>query len=752
MAHFRGRRALKTEFAVTVLLLIAAVIYAVESREFFLESLLEENSAEFEIYKDAYDVLEESSLSRTELEGVIEDLEPLNYDGFVLQDDVKLGIAEAHERLSEYDEAEAILVAMIEGSSEEISTTDAAFLLSALYEEQGEIQKAARVFEENEKDFANYRRNERYQTLLSLYYQLEDFTNAGKSLCELKTFADEQEEIYLEVLSSNWVDFDQNEKSDILTVLSTAELYEEYAQYAQAYIEEYLPGRYDAEAIAVDLVYNSQEDYVADFIEFLSSNETYSEVTMQMDALYSLSGNSIEYADGKTRGLYYKRKLKALNGLYSYSSSSAVYYYNLYLEGDMDIDYTAQNLVYTIRNLLAFQEYEDITNIVEQSYSKHGIDSEIGSISEAVSFWNGYAHYMLSEDDRALEELENCIAKRPDGYYAVNAKDIILTLLDEKNLSLEEYLSGLDYTFISTPETIIKLRYAKILFAFREGYSKMLMREKVVELLEKLSPEYFFEFDENAMMRLYSSKNYLRFVIYTRYGFEEKAKWVLSASGIEDENMQDLLILQQYVENEDFSDAQTLAWQFMSIDFMDENFAFLSEEIRRIILPTPYETEIEMALAELTDPSVDKHLVYGIIRQESMYIDDAKSWAGAMGLMQLMPATADWIADKVWDTDDVDYYNPVNNIMLGTRYIHDNVNSYGLLRAVAAYNGGYSIIKKAQKKFDCENDYELMEVHPYTETRNYVKKVLTNYYRYLALYGADISDFSYSEIPIARGF
>ena len=81
--------------------------------------------------------------------------------------------------------------------------------------------------------------------------------------------------------------------------------------------------------------------------------------------------------------------------------------------------------------------------------------------------------------------------------------------------------------------------------------------------------------------------------------------------------------------------------------------------------------------------------------------------------------------------------------MLGTRYISDNVHSYDFITAIAAYNGGYSIIKKVQTHYHPANEYELVEIIPFNETREYVKRVLTNYYRYRELYNSlDSSAYS----------
>ena len=133
--------------------------------------------------------------------------------------------------------------------------------------------------------------------------------------------------------------------------------------------------------------------------------------------------------------------------------------------------------------------------------------------------------------------------------------------------------------------------------------------------------------------------------------------------------------------------------------------------------------------------SLDDAWVYGLMRQESRFITSAKSTVGASGLMQLMPATAKWVAKKI----GLRNYNHgrVNdtetNVLLGTNYMRlvmENLDNHPVL-ASAAYNAGPGRAKKWRADRPLEGAI-YAETIPFSETRDYVKKVLSNAVYYTA--------------------
>jgi soluble lytic murein transglycosylase len=129
---------------------------------------------------------------------------------------------------------------------------------------------------------------------------------------------------------------------------------------------------------------------------------------------------------------------------------------------------------------------------------------------------------------------------------------------------------------------------------------------------------------------------------------------------------------------------------------------------------------------------LDEALVYSIIRQESRFMPEAKSPAGARGLMQLMPATARWVARQI----PVNPYRvemliqPDVNILMGSYYFRRVLDDLGHpLLAAAAYNAGPGRARRWRDERPLEGAI-YAETIPFNETRDYVKKVFANAWFY----------------------
>jgi len=140
--------------------------------------------------------------------------------------------------------------------------------------------------------------------------------------------------------------------------------------------------------------------------------------------------------------------------------------------------------------------------------------------------------------------------------------------------------------------------------------------------------------------------------------------------------------------------------------------------------------------------TLDKALVYAIVRQESRFNPQAVSRSGAVGLMQLMPeAAARAAGDDKLKSDMSPLFDPAMNLRVGQDYVTwlmERGVGYDLLRTVAAYNGGPGTLQKtAQMLGDDADSLLVIECLPSLETRNYVEKVVAAYWTYRKKFGSD---------------
>ncbi|MEO6292098.1 MAG: lytic transglycosylase domain-containing protein, partial [Burkholderiaceae bacterium] len=149
--------------------------------------------------------------------------------------------------------------------------------------------------------------------------------------------------------------------------------------------------------------------------------------------------------------------------------------------------------------------------------------------------------------------------------------------------------------------------------------------------------------------------------------------------------------------------------------------------------PMPHQKSVVKRSADI---SLDPAYVYGLIRQESRFVTDARSGVGASGLMQVMPATARWTANKIglvnFTTDQINDRD--TNIAIGTGYLKLVLDDFGgsMPLAAAAYNAGPGRPRSWRNGPPLEAAIWAENV-PFAETRDYVKKVLSNTANYAAL-------------------
>ncbi len=260
-------------------------------------------------------------------------------------------------------------------------------------------------------------------------------------------------------------------------------------------------------------------------------------------------------------------------------------------------------------------------------------------------------------------------------------------------------------------------------------------QEKVLESMHILCKDESFTVDEQAEQLLLG---------YAEFGFPEKIyeEWTACAEKISMECAEKIAM---FLKN---CGSTTPAYYAQSLRIASKKFNKseipFSDQLIRLSFPQDFMLNVSKYCKEY---GIDEPLMYALIRTESYFDSVAKSSAAAVGLTQLMELTAGDIAKKLkktsYDLTDID-----TNIQFGTFYLEEMIRRLdgSKILALFAYNGGITTVrrwvKNAEKEFGTVIAKDLfLETLPYSETREYGRKVLSA----AILYGILYYDMPYSQ-------
>lgn len=158
------------------------------------------------------------------------------------------------------------------------------------------------------------------------------------------------------------------------------------------------------------------------------------------------------------------------------------------------------------------------------------------------------------------------------------------------------------------------------------------------------------------------------------------------------------------------------------------------KDVVNSMYPKKYEEYVTKAAK---DYNLEEALIYGVIKTESNFDPDAESPVGAVGIMQIMPETFQWLqtvrgVEGTYETDSL--LEPEINIDYGSYLLRYFYDLYGTEQAaIAAYNAGF-IVGEWLENPEYSSDGVVLDYIPYPETESYVDKVLANKEKYNELY------------------
>jgi soluble lytic murein transglycosylase len=172
------------------------------------------------------------------------------------------------------------------------------------------------------------------------------------------------------------------------------------------------------------------------------------------------------------------------------------------------------------------------------------------------------------------------------------------------------------------------------------------------------------------------------------------------------------------------------------------------EEFYQFRYPRAYKEIVEGLSVKY---NVDPFLIFSVAREESRFDPHAKSIAGALGIMQIMPQTAKKLNRKLklGTSRSYEILDIKKNLHLGIYLMSKNIHEFGSYsQALAAYNAGEHRVRSWLRQERYESADEFIEDIPYKETREYVKRVLTSYFEYNRLFSQkdDVLEISFEKL------
>ncbi len=373
--------------------------------------------------------------------------------------------------------------------------------------------------------------------------------------------------------------------------------------------------------------------------------------------------------------------------------------------------------------------------------------SAITALQEYASTWNDAYYFDDFLDDLAFQLLDN---ENYKGF--VSLYEYLKPYLSPDGLSKYAYISGLlikdGYVEYEKGRDMATEAF-RISYNATEGslYYRMMASvelnipsDKVLNALLERDPEKDKEFDnefEFLLQELIARKHGRE--AYVLYSNNADIVSVEAAAQIS-KNLS--LVNNPSLENNYEGNFYPESLRVASRAFSQSEKNIIEEDMQ-LLYPRYYTEIVEQVSQEY---SLEEYLIYAIMRSESFFDHDVMSWAGAVGLTQLMPTTAGDVARKL-RVKEYDLHNARQNIDFGMFYFDELIPREGvdnsILRALFSYNAGITNVRRWNRQFPEleDNPAFFLEKIPFSETREYGRKILTAAVMYGVLYyDMEVSD------------
>jgi soluble lytic murein transglycosylase len=356
--------------------------------------------------------------------------------------------------------------------------------------------------------------------------------------------------------------------------------------------------------------------------------------------------------------------------------------------------------------------------------------SKYPSEKEETLWAKGWTYY-LSGDYKNASEMFSQLHQIYGGSKYLYWKNKCAEKTDHNALSVESQASSAQPKTHNVLRTTHNAQRTTSGIPHRDYYGFLSLLKNSKEIIEVTSNEKSKDIkssvSDSSLITRHSSPFFERVDILIRLGLNNEAVSELTYLTKKNPDHDRLIYISSQLKN--------LGNYKMSVNLVTK--IQYSEDLHDLFYPIAFQQEVEDASRKI---GIDSLLIQSVMREESRFDTDARSIAGALGLMQLMPSTAHRYDKHVKITlkNANQLYDAKTNILIGSYYLKHLIKTFNSIPlAIAAYNAGEEAVREWLKKGNYTTIDEFIEDIPYDETRNYVKRVLTTYFEYMRA-GRDI--------------
>lgn len=407
-------------------------------------------------------------------------------------------------------------------------------------------------------------------------------------------------------------------------------------------------------------------------------------------------------------------------------------------------------------------DYDGAFKSLRQLSEQKGRKRSRVSSRDRSRYWMGMCLLKQEKKDLARKYFEGLTKDPLHGYYSIAAKIRLKKINDSApkqiNASVEtprvfNRFTAAEIMLPSIDDSNIPGESEETLLTTSEDEESAELNEKTEETADlnanpeeiSILPEATVEFKNAYLMRKFQSARDMVIL-----GMPDWAKWDMYDIERRTKNKEHLKALMLEYSVVDYYHRSSYIAQ---VNFAATRASFGLEGVKYLweyAYPQAYMGYVEKYAKEFAVP---KELIWGIMRAESSFRKDAISPVGALGLMQVMPITGHKVSQMMGDLQfkSSDLLQPDTAIRVGTRYLQRLMKKFenSIPLVAASYNAGPHRVKNWMSSFGYLEMDEFIEHIPFLETRNYVKKVVTNSQIYSSLYNSKKEMVPYLAEPLA---